>query len=101
MGECNANTNTCDSNKNSCDTGAKQSSGECTVAEDLLCAAKQAKCELMREKMKKAIDAKIGKKMDKMAEVAVDAMIACMMHQMAGKEACNDYKEKLFAAFKS
>lgn len=102
MGECNTNTNACDTSKPaSCDTGAKPASGECTFAEDLLCAAKQAKCELMKEKMKKAWDAKIGKKMDKMAEIAVDAALACMMHQMAGKEACNDYKEKLFAAFKS
>ena len=102
MGECTTNNNACDTSKPaSCDAGAKPASGECTLAEDLICAAKQAKCELMREKMKKVIDAKIGKKMDKMAEAAVDAMIACMQHQMAGKEACNSYKEKLFAALKS
>lgn len=100
MGDCKTD-NVCDTNKNACDSSVKQSGGECTFAEDLLCLAKEAKHDLMKEKMKKAIDAKIGKKMDKMAEVAVDAMLASMQHQMAGKAACNDYKEKLLTAFKS
>ena len=66
-----------------------------------MCLAKQAKSELLKEKMKKGFEAKIGKKMDKVAEVAVEAVINCFQHEMAGKEACNDYKEKLFSAFKS
>lgn len=105
MGDCNNNNNnSCDSNKGYCDSGVKkpmQSSGECTIAEDLLCLAKQAKHELIKEKMKKVLEAKIGKKLDKVAEVAVDAALACIQHQMAAKEGCDDYKAKLKAAFQS
>lgn len=105
MGECSDNKcdsdNSYDTNKNSCDSGSKKSSGECTIAEDLLCLAKQAKHELLKEKMKKVLEAKIGKKLDRVAEVAVDAVLACMQHQVAAHEACNDYKAKLSAAFKS
>jgi hypothetical protein len=101
MGECSTENNSCDTNKNSCDSGNNKSSGECNFAEDLLCLAKQAKHELLKEKMKKVLEAKIGKKLDKVAEVAVDAALACIQHKMAEREACNDYKEQLFAAFKS
>ncbi|MEK6746191.1 MAG: hypothetical protein AABY33_04085 [Pseudomonadota bacterium] len=101
MGECNNNDNSCDTSKNSCDSGSSKSSGECTIAEDLLCLAKEAKHELLKEKMKKILEAKIGKKLDKVAEVAVDAALACMQHQVAAREACNDYQAKLSVAFKS
>jgi predicted RNA-binding protein YlxR (DUF448 family) len=90
----------CD-DKKSCDTSEKKSGDGCTVAEDMLCLAKQAKCELLKEKMKASFEAKIGKKMDRVADVVADAVIACFQHEMSGKEACNDYKEKLFSAFKS
>ena len=100
MGECKTD-NSCDTNKNSCDSGVKKSEGECNVAEDLLCLANQAWMELMKEKIKKSFEAKLGKKMDKTADVVADASIACWESKMAGKQACNDYKEKLFATFKS
>lgn len=101
MGECSTENNSCDTNKNSCDSGSKKSSGECTIAEDLVCLAKEAKHELLKEKMKKVLEAKIGKKLDRVAEVAVDAALACMQHKMAAHEACKDYEQKLSAAFKS
>ncbi len=93
MSECN--------DKDSCESSEKKSDDCCTVAQDILCLAKQAKFELLKEKMKASFEAKIGKKMDKVAEVAADAVISCFQHEMAGKEACNDYKEKLLSAFKS
>lgn len=80
---------------------SKQSSDCCTIAEDLLCLAKQAKHELLKEKMKKEIEAKIGKKLDNIAQIVVEAGIACMEQQIAGKVACENYKEKLYAAFKA
>ena len=90
-------------NENQCTTEkTNDKSGDCcTIAEDLLCLAKQAKHELLKEKMKKEIEAQIGKKLDNVAKIVVEAGIACMEHEIAGKQACNSYKEKLFAAFTS
>jgi hypothetical protein len=92
--------NTCDTNKDSCSTGKKQSDDCCTLAEDILCLAECAKHELLKEKMKKLFDAKIGKKLDKVAEVAVEAVLACIEQKLAEKETCNSYKENLLAALK-
>ncbi len=91
----------CDVNQDADSTGVKKSSDECTIAEDLVCLAKQAKKELLKEKMKAHMQAKKGDKLDKIAEIAVDAVIACMEHKMAGHEACEEYKNKLKAIFKS
>ena len=51
--------------------------------------------------MKAHMQAKKGDKLDKIAEIAVDAVIACMEHKMAGYEACEEYKNKLKAIFQS
>ncbi|MBK6895702.1 MAG: hypothetical protein IPH06_03835 [Alphaproteobacteria bacterium] len=101
MGDCNDNscsTEICDSGKGSCDSGKSE---ECTWAEDLLCLAKCAKHELLKEKMKKELEAKMGKKLDAVAKVAVEAMLKCIEHKMEAMEACHDYKDKLYAALKS
>lgn len=92
--------------ENTCSTGStKESCGPekedcCTFAEDVLCLAECAKHELLKEKMKKVFEARIGKKLDKVAELAVNAFLDCMEHEMAGKHACEQYKENLFAALK-
>jgi len=99
MSDCKTDAS-CDAQKGSCDSGQKPAGNECNIAQDLLCLAKQAKHELLQEKMKKVFEAKMGKKLDSIADVAVDAMIACMEHKMAEKAACSNYQEKLFAAFK-
>jgi hypothetical protein len=70
------------------------------MAEDLLCLAKSAKHDLLKEKMKKVFEAKIGKKLDQVAEVAVDAVLAHIQQAVAQKQACEQYKEKLIAVFK-
>lgn len=70
------------------------------MAEDLLCLAKSAKHDLLKEKMKRILETKIGKKLDQVAEVAVDAVHAHMQQAAAEKQACEQYKEKLIAAFK-
>ncbi|HEU5047363.1 MAG TPA: hypothetical protein VFT64_05900 [Rickettsiales bacterium] len=89
-------------NENTCSTENNPKSNEnCTIAEDILCLAKSAKHELLKEKMKKSFEAKIGKKLDKVAEVAVDAVLACLQQKMAAKQACEQYREDLMAAFKS
>ena len=89
---------------NSCETSGNQnqqtSKDECNFAEDLLCLAKSAKHELLKEKIKKGLEAKIGKKLDKVAEVAVEAVIGCLNQKIAQKEACEEYRGNLFAALK-
>ncbi len=91
----------CNTKENSCTTETPKKSDCCTFAEDMVCLAKQAKKELIKEKMKAVFEEKIGEKMDKVAELAVDAALACMQHQLAGKEACDEYKENLLAVIKS
>lgn len=103
MGECNTDhschENSCET-ENSCDRGENRREEGCTMAEDLLCLAKSAKHDLLKEKMKKIFEAKIGKKLDQVAEVAVDAVLAHWQQTAAQKQACEQYKEKLTAAFK-
>jgi hypothetical protein len=99
MGECRTD-NSCET-ENSCGPTRSQQEEGCTIAEDILCLAKSAKHDLLKEKMKKQLEAKIGKKLDKIAEVAVDAVLAHYQHAMAEKQACEQYKENLIAAFKS
>lgn len=89
----------CDT-EGSCDTGNKKQDDCCKLAEDILCLAKCAKHELLKEKMKKVLEAKIGKKLDKVADVAVDALLACWQHEMEAKQGCENYKQNLFAALK-
>lgn len=99
MGECHTD-DSCET-ENSCSTDSSRESENCTIAEDILCLAKSAKHDLLKEKMKKILEAKIGKKMDKIAEVAIDAVLACLQQKMAEKQACDQYKENLMAAFRS
>jgi hypothetical protein len=92
-------SHSCETEKH-CHGSAK--SDEChAFVEDLLCLAKCAKHELLKEKMKKIFEAKIGKKLDKVAAAAAEAVLACLNQKMAEKQACDDFTEKLMAAFKS
>jgi len=63
--------------------------------------AKTAKHELLKEKMKKAFEAKIGAKMDKVADVITTAAIACMQNKMAEKKAYEDLQQSLMSIFKN
>lgn len=97
----NCTDNSCDTGKGACDTGKKDSGSDCcTLAEDVYCLAECAKHELLREKMKKVLEAKIGKKLDRIAEVGVDALLACIEQKIAGQQACDQYKENLLKALK-
>lgn len=98
MGNCNEGQ--CSTDKGSCGTESK-GSGECTLAEDLVCLAKEAKHELLKEKMKKELDAKIGKKLDSVAKLAVEAALACLAQKIEAKEACDSYKARLYDVLKS
>ncbi len=91
----------CKTDDNSCDSKSTNSDICCPVAQDILCAAKTAKRELLIEKVKIALEAKIGQKMDNVADVAADAIIACCEGELAKKEACGEYQSNLLAALKS
>jgi len=95
MSEC--HDNTCETG-NTCHESTQ--SDACTFAEDLLCLAKSAKHDLLKEKMKKIFEAKIGKKLDKIAEAGVDAVLACMQQKIAAQQACDQYKQNLMDAMK-
>ena len=105
MTECTNNSckteNPCGCNNQSCGCNKSQYKEQCTMAEDVMDLAKWAKKELLKEKMKDILKAKMGKKLDKIAEVAVDAVIACMEHKHASKQACHQYEESLREAFNS
>ncbi len=51
--------------------------------------------------MKAVYEAKIGEKMNNIAEIAVTASLECMMQELATKEACDNYKNDLITAIKS
>ncbi len=95
---CHENEGSCETQK-SCGTGAKKEEECCTLAEYILCLAECAKHELLKQKIMKALEAKIGKKLDKVAEAAADALLAGIEHKISGKMACDSYKEKLRQAF--
>jgi hypothetical protein len=97
MSECKTGTS-CETENSCAPQYAPQE--QCTLAEDLVCLAKEAKHALLMEKMKKIIDAKMGPKLDKIAALGVEAMMTCWQQKMAQKEACNQYKDNLMAALK-
>jgi hypothetical protein len=70
------------------------------MGKHLLHLAKCAKHELLKEKMKKQLDAQIGKKLDKIAEAAVNAFVAYMQQKEAEKHACEQFEENLTTASK-
>jgi hypothetical protein len=71
------------------------------MAEEMMSLVKCAKHDLLKDKMKKLLESRIGKRLDKVAEVAVDAIIAKMEHKVAQKHACEQYEDDLIAAWKS
>jgi hypothetical protein len=100
MSECKTGTS-CDTETSCRCPNCGQEECCCTMAEDMLCLVKCAKHDLLKEKMKKLLETKIGKKLDKVAEVAVEAVLAKMQRKIAEKNACEKYKDDLTAAFKS
>lgn len=61
----------------------------------MMALSNQAWAELMREKMKKHLDAANGKKMDATAKVAADACIAFWDGKMQQKEQFEEFERKL------
>ncbi|MDD4616072.1 MAG: hypothetical protein PHW76_03010 [Alphaproteobacteria bacterium] len=68
---------------------------------ELMMLAKIAHKELLIEKMKAALEAKMGKKMDKIADIAVDAALSWMKNKMSERQAHAEFDEKLMDIFKN
>jgi hypothetical protein len=73
----------------------------CSMSAEILSLVKCAKHDLLKDKMKKLLEVKIGKKLDKVAEVAVEAVIAKMEHKIAQKLACEHYEDNLMSAWEA
>jgi hypothetical protein len=75
---------------------------ECShsMAEEMMGFVKCAKHDLLKDKMKKLLEAKIGKRLDEVASVAVDAILAKMEHKIVQKNACEQYEDDLMEAWK-
>ncbi len=77
---CTSKTKVCPSGKDSdsscCKEKSKCNKGGSHCVSDLLKIARCAKKELLKEKIKANLEKKIGSKLDKVADLLVDAMIA-------------------------
>jgi hypothetical protein len=62
--------------------------------------AKCAKYSLLKQKMERLLDAKIGGQLDKIAEIAAEAVIDHMQRMGAKKQASQQYEQDLLAALK-
>lgn len=67
--------------------------------DELLALAKGAHHELLKQKMKAVFEAKIGKKMDKVAETVVSAALVYMKDKMAEKNAHKKFEAVLMDIF--
>lgn len=63
--------------------------------------AKCAKHSLLKQKIEEHLDAKIGARLDRMAELAADALIDSMHRLSARKQASRRYEEDILAALRS
>jgi hypothetical protein len=70
------------------------------VGERMFYLAKCAKYSLLKQKMEKLLDAKIGGQLDKIAEIAAEAVIDHMQRMGAKKQASQQYEQDLLAALK-
>ncbi|HLC50286.1 MAG TPA: hypothetical protein VJI97_02555 [Candidatus Nanoarchaeia archaeon] len=101
------NEEKCDETKDSCcetDSCCEDSKcgceGKCDCTGDNMAVmvmglANDAWSKLMKEKMKAAYEKAIGPKMDRMAQVGVEACIAYWNNQMKDKAAFAEFEEKL------
>ena len=73
----------------------------CNFAEHLLEIADEAWCELLKEKIKKEIQASCGEKLDQLAKLVAQANGQKWAHKMKGKALCEEYKNNLKKMFSS
>ncbi|MBF0547597.1 MAG: hypothetical protein HQM08_24370 [Candidatus Riflebacteria bacterium] len=72
----------------------------CDMPEKLLALADEAWNEVMKEKIKTAIQKSCGVKMDKLANLVAETNKAKWAHEIQGKVNCDAYKQSLLALFR-
>jgi len=65
------------------------------ITDHIKTVANKAWSELLKEKIKKRYEEKLGTKMDEIAGVAADAAIEFWRHKIESKESCKEYEAKL------
>lgn len=97
------NDGSCEPKDGSCDTkgncGPEDCGTGCSMTDMILRISEEAWTELMKEKMKKALEAQIGEKMDKTAAAGVAASIAKWQHKMEGMGKCKEHTQKIQQSF--
>jgi hypothetical protein len=88
----------------SCSTQAQCSTPQvqeecCDMPEKLLALADAAWAELVKEKIKKEIEASCGEKLNKLAKLVAETNKAKWSAKIAAKQGCNEYREGLFKFF--
>jgi len=68
-------------------------------ADEFLDLATAAHHELLKQKMKDAFEAKIGKKMDKVADLVVDTALVYMKDAMVEQQTQEKFEDKLMEIF--
>lgn len=95
----------CSSQAQSCDSSAQSASHEaqehCDMPDKLLQLADQAWMELLKEKIKKEIEASCGEQMNKVAKLVSETNKAKWSHKMAAKQGCHEYRHNLMSLFSS
>lgn len=71
----------------------------CNMPEKLLCLADEAWMEVVKEKIKKEIEASCGDKLNNLAKLIAETNKAKWSAKIAAKQGCHEYKEKLFQFF--
>ena len=89
----------CEESKGSCQSGCG-CEGSCScesksMAGMIMNLANEAWMELMKEKMKHAYEKATGDKMNKIAQVGIEACIAYWGNQMKDKSSYDEFEEKL------
>lgn len=74
----------------------QQQEENCNMPEKLLCLADEAWMEVLKEKIKKEIEATSGEKLTKLAKLIAETNGAKWQAKIAAKKGCHEYKEKLF-----
>lgn len=80
-----------------CDTGDEC----CDLPEKLIGLADEAWFEVVREKIKKEIEATCGDKLDELAKIVANTNNARWTHKIQGKVKCEEYKNSIRDLFTS
>ena len=93
------------SNDSCCNTNDKDQCNStdqcCDMPEKLIQLADEAWYEVMKDKLKKEIEATCGEKLDKLAQIVASTNNARWGHKIQGKVMCDEYKNSIKELFTS